>query len=147
MALKLEVSKNVSAAPATVWQLLDRPTTWKAWWEDCVEAIAVDRKGLKEGSRIELVLKPSYRRVSFAPTVDLYSENKIFSLVEKTFMVDATLTFFLQEDRDGSTQLRSQLSFGGPYSLLLRLLGQGDAIRFCHDRCLRGLKRMAERMV
>lgn len=147
MALKLEVSKNVSAAPATVWQLLDRPTTWKAWWEDCVEAIAVDRKGLKEGSRIELVLKPSYRRVSFFPRVDLYSENKIFSLVEKTALTDATLTFFLQEDRDGSTQLRSQLSFGGPYAMMLRLLGGGDTIRFSHDRCVRGLKRMAERMV
>lgn len=147
MALKLEIFKTVAAAPATVWQLLDRPTTWKAWWEDCVEAIAVDRKGLKEGSRIELVLKPSYRRVSFMPMVDLYTENKMFSLVEKTATIDATLTFFLQEDRDGSTQVRSQLIFGGPYALLLRLLGQSDTIRFSHDRCVRGLKRMAERMV
>lgn len=147
MALKIEVSKNVMAAPATVWQLLDRPTTWKAWWEDCVEAIALDRKGLKEGSAIELVLKPSYRRLSFFPVVDVYTENKIMSLVCKTVMVDATLTFFLQPDRDGGTQLRCQLSFGGAYSLLARLLGQGDLIRLCHDRCVRGLKRMAERMV
>lgn len=147
MALKLEISKNIAAAPATVWQLLDRPTTWKAWWEDCVEAIASDRKGLREGSRIELVLKPSYRRISFFPLVDLYTENRIFSLLYKTAFTDASLTFYLQEDREGCTQLRCQLNMAGPFPLALRLLGQGDQIRFCHDRCVRGLKRMAERMV
>ena len=147
MALKLEVFKTVSAAPATVWQLLDRPTTWKAWWEDCVEAIAVDRKGLKEGSRIELVLKPSYRTITFVPTVERYSEKKNLTLVVQSHLFDASLSFLLQEDRDGSTQVRSLLSFGGPGAMLLRLLGQGDTIRFTHDRCVRGLKRMAERMV
>ena len=147
MALKLEGFKNIAAAPATVWQLLDRPTTWKAWWEDCVEAIAVDRKGLREGSRIELVLKPSYRRLVFFPVVELYTENKILSLVYRTALVDAALTFYLQEDKDGCTQVRCQLKFGGVYGIFLRLLRQGDTIRFSHDRCLRGLKRMAERMV
>jgi hypothetical protein len=147
LALKVEVSKNVMAAPATVWQLLDRPTSWKAWWDDCVEAIAVDRKGLKEGSTIELVLRPSYRRMSFFPVVDVYTENKILSLACKTALVDATLTFLLQPDREGCTQLRCQLSYGGVYGLLARLTGQADLVRLCHDRCVRGLKRMAERMV
>ncbi len=147
MALKLEITRNISAAPETVWQLLDRPTSWKAWWEDCVEAIALDRKGLKEGSRLELVLRPSYRRLSFFPVVDLFTENKTLCLIYKTIFVDASLTFYLQVDRDGSTQLRSQLSFGGPYAMILRLFGQGDLIRLSHDRCIRGLKRMAERMV
>lgn len=147
MALKLEVSKFIAAAPATVWQLLDRPTTWKAWWEDCVEAIATDRKGLREGSQIELVLKPGYRRITFMPVVEIFSENKILSLVQKSGLVDATLTFYLQEDREGCTQVRCQLSFGGPYAILARLLRQTDLIRISHDRILRGLKRMAERMV
>lgn len=147
MALKLEASKFVAAAPATVWQLLDRPTTWKAWWEDCVEAIAVDRKGLREGSQIELVLKPGYRRVSFQPTVELYTENRILGLAQKDSLVDARLTFYVQEDRDGGTHVRCHLSFGGPYAILVRLLRQGDLVRISHDRILRGLKRMAERMV
>ncbi len=147
MALKLEVSKVVAAAPATVWQLLDRPTTWKAWWEDCVEAIAIDRKGLHQGSRIELVLKPGYRRVSFQPEIELYTENKMMCLVEKTSLIDASLTFYLQQDRDGGTQLRCQLSFGGPYAVLVWLLRQEDLVRISFDRMARGLKRMAERMV
>lgn len=145
--MRVETQKNISVPPAAVWQLIDRPSSWKVWWQDCVEANTLDRKGLREGSTMEIVLQPAHRRISFFPRVEIFSAGRTLSLRYATFWVKAALTFQIHEHKDsGGTTAKVVLDYGGPQMVLARLLGQGDTVHLCIDRCLRGLKRVAERM-
>ena len=58
MALVVDESIAVAAPPETVWRLLEDPTTWTAWWPACVEARTADRRLIRDGSVLELALRP-----------------------------------------------------------------------------------------
>jgi uncharacterized protein YndB with AHSA1/START domain len=145
MGLEIDVQKNIDAAPATVWELLEKPPTWSTWWTECDHALAQDRRGLREGSQIELVLRPDRRPTTLMPVVELYTEEKTLSLTHRSSMVQATATFYLSSHRHG-TRVRVQAVFEGLGILLLRLSGRGGVPLHTLDSALRGLKRVAERM-
>lgn len=146
MGFECEQSVNVATEREVVWRLLIDPTTWKAWWSDCIDASAVDRRMLHEGSRIELVLQPKQLKHTFFPEVDLTSEGKSLSLTHRSAFVQWTVRWYLQELESG-TRVTAHGAFTGLSTVLTRFFHQDDTVRFTLQSNLRGLKRLAERMV
>lgn len=146
--MRVEAQKIIAAPVPEVWQLLDRPNSWRVWWQDCVEAHTLDYKGLRETSVLELVLQPGQLRLTYFPWVDALSPNKTLILRYSTLWVRFNATFQLQEHTEsGGTNARLILDYGGPQMMVARLTGQGHQVTIVVDRCLRGLKRAAEHMV
>ena len=145
MSLIVEKSVPVVAAPETIWGLLTNPQSWPEWWPDCIAAKASGPAHFGEGSRLELVLQPGLMKMTFRPEVDLYTENKTLSMTQRSTLVQATVTWYLQPKSEG-TRVSVRGVFQGPLFFLMRILQQGSAPMVALTTQLRGLRRTAERM-
>ena len=146
MAVVVEKAASVESAPETVWGLLVNLETWKSWWPGCVEAHATDHRTLHEGSTIELVLQPVSRKVSFKPEVDLLSEGKTLSLTYQSPLLQCTVVWEVAEGPAGArVSLRGV--FKGFQVWLMGLASQNGIFQHSLSGSLRGLKRVAERML
>lgn len=146
MAVVVERTVNVASTPETIWGLLVNASTWKSWWDDCVVATAKDHRALHEGSEIELVLQPKHRKITFQPIVDMMSEGKTLSLTQHAALMQGTVVWQLAEGPMGArVSLRGV--FTGFQIWLMGLASQNDIFQFSLYSNLRGLKKMAERMI
>jgi hypothetical protein len=145
MAREIDISRSILAPADTVWELLEKPVTWKSWWPECENARILDRGALREGSTIEVTLKPDYRKYDFRPTVDLFTMGKTLSLTHRSWSMGVTACFYLSEKK-GGTLVRLQAVAEGLGMLFLTLTGRGALPHQTFDSGLRGLKRVAERL-
>lgn len=146
MAIEVEQSVNVATGPESVWRLLADPNSWKSWWPDCVDAHVSDYKVLREGSELVVVVQPQHSKLTFRPTVDLYTEQRTLSLTHRTVFFACTAAWYLQPREDG-TRVTVRAVLAGPAAFLLRLLRRDAIVRLTLHSQLRGLKKVAERMV
>lgn len=143
--MRVETQKVIAAPIEEVWLYLDRPASWKVWWQDCIEAHTLDYKGLREMSVLELVLQPSHQRLTYFPVVEALSPNKTLILRQSTWWCQFQATFQLNRHAESEgTAVRLVLEYGGPQMVVTRLFGKGHLVFYVADRCLRNLKRVAE---
>lgn len=145
MGREIDISRSIVAPIDTVWELVEKPVTWKSWWPECENAQILDRGALREGSSIEVTLKPDYRKYDFRPTVDLFTMGKTLSMTHRSWAVSATVSFYLSEKSSG-THVRLQAVVEGLGMLFAGLTGRGALPQQVLDSALRGLKRTAERL-
>lgn len=145
MAREIDLSRTIQAPADTVWELLEKPVTWKSWWTECENARILDRGALREGSSIELTLRPDRRTLDLRPTVDLFTPGKTLSLTHRSWSLAATASFYLSEKSSG-THVRLQAVVEGLGMLFASLTGNGSLPLQVLDSALRGLKRTAERL-
>lgn len=145
MAREIDLSRNILAPSDTVWELLEKPVTWKSWWPECENARILDRGALREGSAIEVTLQPDYRKYDFRPVVDLFTMGKTMSLTHRSWSMGITVSFYLSE-KSGGTHVRLQAVVEGLGMLFATLTGRGGLPLQTFDSALRGLKRTAERL-
>lgn len=145
MGREIDISRTIVAPIDTVWELVEKPVTWKSWWPECENAQILDRGALREGSSIEVTLKPDYRKYDFRPTVDLFTMGKTLSLTHRSWAVRATVSFYLSEKSSG-THVRLQAVVEGLGMLIAGFTGRGALPQQVFDSALRGLKRTAERL-
>ena len=146
MGIEYEQTKVIRTDPEVIWDFLGRLETWKTWWPDCVEALAVDDRTLREGSRLELVLQPVRLRMTLRPVVDLLSESKTLSLTHRSAFLQTTFAWYLVEKPD-ATLVKAEVVANGLFPFLVTIAQQSGVVRGSVQRNLRGLKRAAERMV
>ncbi len=146
MAVVVEKTSNIASAPETVWGLLVNLETWKRWWPDCVEARTEDYRTLHEGSKIELVLQPKHRKLTLNPVVDMISEGRTLSLTHQSPVLRGTVVWTVGEGPTG-TRVRLRGVFKGFQVWLMGLASQNDVFQLGLSSNLRGLKKLAERMI
>lgn len=144
--LAIEESIHVATPADKIWRLLADPTTWKTWWPGCVDAATADRKTLREGSRLELVLQPTWLRMTLRPKVEVATINRALIWVGQSAGIQGRHAWYLDEKPDG-TRIREREDFTGAGVVLLHVLFQVGATRKMFQANLRGLKKMAERML
>jgi len=145
VAREIYISRNILAPIDTVWELVEKPVTWKSWWPECSNAKILDRGALREGSSVEVTLQPDYRKLDFRPTVDLFTMGKTLSFTHRSWSMGATVSFYLSEKSSG-THVRLQAVVEGLGMLFLTLTGRGGLPLQVLDSAMRGLKRTAERL-
>lgn len=145
MAREIDLTRIIQAPAETVWELLEKPVTWKSWWSECEHARILDRGALREGTAIEVALRPDSRAITLQPTVDLFTMGKTLSLTHRSWSLAATVAFYLTEKNNG-THVRLQAVVEGLGMIFARLTGNGDLPLHVLDSALRGLKRTAERL-
>lgn len=146
MAIVVEHSTNIASAPETVWGLLINVSSWHTWWKDCVEANTADFKMIHEGSEISMVMQPKHQKMTFQPVVDLCTEGKVLSLTHRSLTIQSTVVWTLKSGPTGA-RIHIRGVFAGVSVFFMRLLRQDDIFHFSLHGNLRGLKRMAERMI
>ncbi len=146
MGIDAEISTGIRADPDHIWGLLEDPSSWSTWWRICIAARSVDRKELREGSEIELVLQPRWQKFTFRPVVDLLTENRTLSLTHRSLFVQTTTAWYLAEKPD-RTQVTVQSVFNGLLPFLMSLAQQRSTVHLCLKTNLQGLRRAAERLV
>lgn len=146
MAIEIEEATHIASEPVIIWGLLIDPTSWKTWWPDCREANSTDFRTLREGSELEVVLQPKHQKLTFTPIVDLITDGKTLSLTHRAAFLQTTVRWYLQEKPEGTRVLVHGI-FAGLSPFLMRLLRRDDTLRFSLNSNLRGLKKMAERLV
>ncbi len=146
MGIDAELSTGIRADPDIIWDLLVDPSSWSTWWRSCVAARSVDRKSLREGSEIELVLQPRHQKITFRPAVDLLTENRTLSLTQRTLFVQTTTAWYLAEKPD-RTQVNLHTVFNGVLPFLMSLAQQRSTVQLCLKTNLQGLRRAAERIM
>lgn len=144
MPYTLEETALVAAPAEAVWKYLGNPWSWSQWWPACREARTADRKPLREGGRLHLVLRPSFLTLTFAPVVEVLQPGRALIWAGTGGGVTGRHAFFL-EARAGGTFVRQREDFSGPGVALFLLLGQAGATRRMFRENLKGLKRFAER--
>jgi len=146
MPIECEMAVHIANEREKIWQLLENPAAWKTFWPDCVDATSADRKLLREGSELELVLQPGASLHTFRPSVDLLVPGKTLSLTHRGPFLRWTVSWYL-DDVETGVRVKVQGIFAGVGTFLARLLRQDDTFRFSLHGQLRGLKKLAERMV
>lgn len=146
MAVVVERTANIASAPETVWDLLIRLETWKTWWPDCIEAHTMDNRALREDSRIELVLQPKHRKLTVNPVVDMLTAGRTLSLTQQSALIQGTVAWTLAEGPMGA-KVSVRGVFTGFQVWLMGLASQNDIFQFSLYSNMRGLKKLAERMV
>lgn len=146
MAVVVERNANIASSPESVWDLLTRLETWKTWWPDCVEAHTMDRLALREGSKIELVLEPRHRKFTLNPVVDMITEGRTLSLTHQSPFIQGTVVWTLSE---GPLGVKASVRgvFQGFQVWLMGLASQNDIFQFSVYSNMRGLKKLAEKMI
>lgn len=146
MAVVVEKVANVASAPETVWGLLVNLESWKSWWPECVEAHAMDYRTLQEGSKIELVLQPRTRKMTFNPEVDMMSEGRTLSLTHESLFLQGTVVWEVGEGPSGArVSLRGV--FKGFQVWMMGLASRNGIFQATLHGNVRGLKKVAERML
>ncbi len=147
MGIEVEHTKIIRADPDLVWDFLARPSTWKSWWPDCIEAnTGEDRRDLREGSILELVLQPRQMRLTLRPTVDLLTERRTLSMTHHSALIHTTAAWYLHE-RPDATHVKAELVFNGIFPFFVTIAQQSGSVKASLQRNLQGLKKVAERMV
>ena len=146
MAKIVERTINVAAAPETVWGLLVNLESWKTWWGECTFARTDDKRTLHEGSKLELVLQPRHRKMTFRPYVDMISEGRTLSLTLISPLLKSTVVWTLAEGPSG-TKVSIRGVFTGFEVWVLGLIGGNMVYQTSLYSNLRGLKKLAEKMV
>lgn len=144
MPTTIEESIRVGAPAESVWKLLENPWSWPQWWPACREARTEDRKPLRDGSRLYLVLRPGWLTMTFRPLVDVCQPGRALIWTGRGGGVVGRHAFYL-EAHAGGTRVRQREEFSGPGVALMLLLGQIGATRRMFRDNLKGLKRFAER--
>ena len=145
MGIELDLSKTVLAPPSVVWSLLGEPRSWSTWWRDCVSAQMADGRAPREGSPIQLVLKPGQQESSYEPTIDLYTEDRTLSLTHRSGLSRGTCVWYLNKKRNG-TEVRLQLVYEGLGTWWVRLTGRRILVDLAFENQLKDLKKYAERL-
>ena len=146
MAVVVEKIASVESSPETVWGLLINLESWKRWWPGCVEARTEDFRTLHEGSKIELVVKPVSRKYTFNPEVDMLSEGRTLSITQQSLLLQYTVVWEVVEGPAGArVSLRGV--FKGFQVWLMGLASQNVMFHHSLGSSLRGLKKLAERMI
>ncbi len=146
MGIDAEITTGIRADPDIVWGLLVDPSSWSSWWRSCVAAHSIDSRDLREGSEIELVLKPKLQKVTFRPVVDLLTDYRTLSLTHRSFFVQTTTAWYLAEKPD-RTQVTVQSVFNGILPFLMSIAQQRSTVHLTLKTNLQGLRRAAERLV
>lgn len=146
MAIVVEESVNVASAPETIWGLLVNVGAWHTWWPDCVEANTRDYRALREGSELKVLMQPKHQKMSLRPVVDMCTEGRSLSITHRSVMIRTTVVWTLKTGSAGA-RVSVRGVFAGLLVLLMQVVGQGHLFRFSLHRALRGLKKIAERMV
>ena len=144
MGIETEVTKNVFAERELIWELLEDTSTWTSWWTDCVAVKTQDGKPLREGSQLELVVRPKRTKMTLRPVVDLCTEGKTLSLTHRSAGIHSTCVWQLT-DRPEGVRLSAQIVFNGFVPFLITIAQQSSVVRFSLNNNLKGLKRAAER--
>ncbi len=144
MATTIEESILVRVPAESVWRALENPWSWPQWWPGCLEARTEDRKPMREGGRLHLVLRPGWVTLTFRPTVDVLQPGRALIWTGRGAGVTGRHAFYL-EPAPGGLRVRQREDFSGPGVALLALLGQLSATRRMFRENLKGLKRVAER--
>lgn len=146
MAVIVEKTSNIASAPETVWGLLVNLESWKRWWPDCVEAHTMDYRTLREGSKIELVVQPKHRKHTLNPVVDMISEGRRLSLTYESPVLRGTAVWTVGEGPSG-TRVHLRAVFKGFQVWVMGLASKNDIFQLGLHSNLRGLKKLAERMI
>ncbi len=146
MGIDAEVSTGIRADPEVVWGLLVDASSWSSWWRICLAAESMDKKELREGSELEVLLQPKLQKFTFRPVVDLLTENRTLSLTQRSLFVQTTTAWYLVEKPD-RTQVTVQTVFNGVLPFLMSIAQQRSTVPLCLKTNLQGLRRAAERLV
>lgn len=144
MGIEAELTKKVFAERETIWELLGDASTWSSWWPDCVIAKTHDGKTLREGSQLELVLRPRHMKLTLRPEVSLCTEHKTLSLVHQSAGIHSMCSWQLTDLADG-VRIDAQVVFNGLFPFLVTIAQQSSVVRFSLANNLKGLKRASER--
>ena len=143
MGIEAEFSRRIYADPDTIWEQLGDLTTWPTWWQDCVAARTLDNLSLREGSQVELLLRPRTLQMTFKPVVDLYTDRRILSLTHQSAMVHSTFSWQLVEKGE-YVQTTATLVFNGVLPFFITIAQQASNVRTSVNSAVKGLKRIAE---
>ncbi len=146
MGIDVDISTQVRADPEVIWGLLEDPSTWSTWWRGCITARTGDGQLAREGSQLEVVLQPKLQKFTFRPIVDLLTENRTFSLTQRSLTVQTTTVWYLAEKPD-RTLVNVQTVFNGVLPFAMSILQQRGAVQMSLKANLQGLRRAAERKV
>lgn len=146
MGIEIDLSKRILASQEVIWSLLGNPGSWAKWWRDCEVSQVKGGRSAREGSELELVLKPGASAINYHPVIDLYTEERTLSLTHRGGLSQATCVWYLNKSQNG-TVVRVQLVYEGPGSLFVRLTGRSALVRLAIENQLKDLKKFAERMV
>ena len=144
MPLLIEESIRIGAAPETIWKFLSEPQSWRFWWPNCRLAETKDRRPLRDGSQLELVLELGLFPITFRPTVEVAQPNRALLWVGRGMGVTSRHAFYLEPKPNG-TEVRQRETFEGWGVPLFRLLRLQHATATMFKQNLRGLRKMAER--
>ena len=145
MGIELDLSKKILAPPSVVWSLLGSIQSWPRWWRDCEAARVKDGRAPREGSELELVIKPGATSGNYHPTIDLYTEDRVLGMTYRGAFSQSTCEWYLNRKPDG-TEVRAKLVYDGVGSLFIRLTGRTTLVRLALENQLKDLKKFAERM-
>lgn len=144
MGIEVELSKKIIAEREIIWSLLEDPKQWPTWWQDCVAARTMDQLSLREGSQLEVVLRPKRMKLRLNPVVDLHTPNKTLSLTHHSATIHSTCSWHFNDRPDG-TLVTAQMVFNGFLPFVITIAQQSSIVRFSLNNNLRGLKKAAER--
>ena len=146
MGIELELTKKMLAPPDVVWALLGNPSSWSTWWRDCESARISDGRAPREGSTVEVVLKPGQRSYGYKTNIDLITENRTLSVTHRSGLSQSTCVWYLNKKPNG-TEVRVQLVYEGIGTWIVRLTGRATLVRLAFENQLKDLKKYTERMV
>ncbi len=146
MSIELNLSKKILAPPNVVWSLLGNPVSWPKWWRDCEAVQFKEGRALREGTQLEVVLKPGQSASDYFPTIDLYTEERTLSMTHRGGLSRGTCVWYLNKKPNG-TEVRLQLVYEGLGSYFVQWTGRSVLVRLTFENQLKDLKKLAERMV
>jgi hypothetical protein len=144
LALLVEESAHIRAAPETIWKYLSEPQSWRFWWPNCKQAETADRRPLHDGSSFELTLDLGPFTVTQRPTVEMAQPNRALMWVARSMGVTRRHAFYIEPGKNGVT-VRERCTFEGWGMPLFRFLGLQQRSSEMFRGNLRGLRKMAER--
>ena len=144
MGIEAEVSRKIFADSDAIWELLSDLEAWPTWWMDCVAARTMDSRKLREGSALEVLVKPRTVSLTLNPVVDLFTERKLLSLTHRSTFVHTTATWQLLEKND-AVIVTANIVFNGFLPFLITIAQQSSVVRLSLNNNLKGLKKAAEK--
>ena len=145
MGIELNLSKLILASPDVVWSLLGNPVSWPKWWRDCEAVQYQEGRVPREGTKLEVVVKPGQSVGNYFPVIDLYTEERTLSMTHRGGLSQGTCVWYLNKKPKG-TEVRLQLVYEGLGSFIVRLTGRSVLVRLTFENQLKDLKKIAERM-
>jgi hypothetical protein len=145
MALQVEASQRIAAAPLRAFQVLAEVRGWKGWWPAVRDARTLDGKLLREGSRCEVTLQIGRLSSTMRPRVALFAEGKAIAWEGSWMGVPLRQEWYVEPRPDGC-RVVARATFADPAAVLLRLFRLHHRWATMLDEQVRMLKRVAETM-